>query len=131
MKHPGGRPSKYNKDILEATKEYLLNFKKYGDEIPSIAGLAYYLNISRSTINDWRSQADKKEFSDILENILSQQERVLLNNGLNGTFNANITKLALGKHGYTDKADVTTDGNPITVSFDNAFTPLTKDNSGK
>lgn len=29
---------------------------------------------------------------------------MLLKNGLNNTFNSNITKLVLGKHGYHDRA---------------------------
>jgi hypothetical protein len=115
-----GRPTIYSDKIVEDTKKYLLEgWKKEGDVIPSIAGLSVYLGISRDTIYDWASQEEKKDFSDILESILSKQERELINRGLDGTFNSNITKLALGKHGYHDRvdSDLTTKGeklpNPI------------------
>ena len=124
-----GRPTDYSKEILDQTRDYILFYKKQGDMIPSVAGLSSYLGIARSTIYDWASQEDKKEFSDILEKLLSEQEKTLLNNGLNGKFNPSITKLALGKHGYTDKADVTSGGEKINLSFDDSFTRQTDTNS--
>lgn len=115
-----GRPTDYNEEILEKTRDYIDNYSDYGDAIPSIAGLADRLGIARSTIYDWASQEAKKDFSDILENILSRQEKTLLNKGLTNEFNANITKLALGKHGYHDKqeTDITTKGEKIDSSID-------------
>lgn len=100
------RPTDYTPELLKKTKEYLENWEEI-DAIPSVAGLSHYLKIARSTIYDWASQDDKKEFSDILAEILSDQERTLLNKGLLGAFNSNITKLALGKHGYSDKQELT------------------------
>lgn len=116
-----GRPTDYSKEILDKVSDYILNHKEYGDEVPSVAGLSTHLNIARSTIYDWASQEDKKEFSDILEKLLSTQEKALINSGLNGKFNSTITKLILTKHGYTDKADVTSDGKAISLSFDSTF----------
>lgn len=110
-----GRPTDYDDEIIESTKEYLETYKEQGDVIPSVAGLAVHLQIARSTIYDWASQEEKKEFSDILNNILSTQERVLMNKGLTSEFNSNIVKLALGKHGYTDKSDFTSGGKPIPI----------------
>ena len=110
-----GRPTIYGDKVITATKKYLVEYMRFGDVIPSIAGLACYLDVSRSTIYDWASQEDKQEFSHILANILSNQERILINKGLSGEFNSNITKLALGKHGYTDKADVTSGGKVIPI----------------
>lgn len=120
------RPTDYSEEILTKTQDYLENYEQHGDAIPSIAGLAIHLNLSRTTIYDWASQEDKKEFSYILENILSQQEKTLISKGLKGEFNSSITKLALGKHGYTDKQDVTSDGKPLSLSFDNAFASKTE-----
>jgi hypothetical protein len=112
---PGGRPTEYGLKILTKAKDYLTNYKVYGDAIPSIAGLAVRLKISRSTVYDWAKHEDKKEFSYILDHILSDQERVLINKGLTNEFNSNITKLALGKHGYSDKSetDLTSKGEKI------------------
>lgn len=98
------RPTDYNPEVLERTKIYLATYKDQGDMIPSIAGLSCYLKIARSTIYDWASQEDKAEFSDILQEILSNQENVLINNGLNKKFSPEITKLVLGKHGYKDQS---------------------------
>ena len=110
-----GRPTDYNDSILEKANDYLENYESYEDVIPSVAGLASVLGIARSTVYDWAKQEEKKEFSDILQEILSKQERVLINKGLTGDFNSNITKLALGKHGYSDKqeTDLTSGGNPV------------------
>lgn len=112
---PAGRPTDYNEQTLEKTKHYLANYKDYDDVIPSVAGLAVVLGCARNTIYDWASQEDKKEFSNILQDILSTQEKTLINKGLNGEFNSNITKLVLGKHGYHDKqeTDVTSGGKAL------------------
>lgn len=102
---PGGRPSKYNSEILEKAQYYLDNFKEYEDVIPSIAGLSLALDIASSTIYDWGSQPQKKEFSEILAKIIDKQHNVLIQQGLVGEFNSNIAKLVLGKHGYKERSE--------------------------
>lgn len=113
-----GRPLEYSEKMVEYAKEYLYDIAR--DEsvyvgqgrrgaviskvnIPSIAGLAIYLDIARSTIYEWAEK--HPDFSDILEKIKAEQERRLLNNGLGGQYNSHITKLVLGKHGYHDKQE--------------------------
>jgi hypothetical protein len=120
IKNKIGRPTDYGPGILELTRDYLSNYPNFGDAIPSIAGLSTFLKIARSTIYEWAKHEDKKEFSDILEDILSDQERTLINKGLKGEFNSTITKLALGKHGYKDNADVTSGGEKLNVVWGNA-----------
>ena len=100
-----GRPSKYTEDTCAKAQEYLEKYEEHGDVMPSIVGLAYVLDLHRDTIHAWRHDDDKKQFSDILEKINQKQQLVLLNKGLAGEFNSNIVKLALGKHGYSDKQD--------------------------
>ena len=91
-------------------------------ELPSIAGLAVYLGVSRTCIYEWRDAEGEArtdlhdEFSYILDAILAEQEKRLINNGLSGTYNANIAKLALGKHGYSDKTDITSGDKPVQAS---------------
>ncbi len=110
----GGRPTKYNQQIIDDSLDYLNNYEQYGDAIPSIAGLSDHINIDRSTLYDWSKQEQKEEFSAILANILIRQEKVLINKGLTSEFNSNIVKLALGKHGYSDKAELTgAEGKPL------------------
>ena len=100
---PAGRPTKYNKEVLEKAREYLVVWRDGEDVIPSIEGLAEYIERARSTIYDWATHEDKQEFSDTLDRINELQKRTLINQGLKGEFNSNITKLALGNHGMTEK----------------------------
>lgn len=125
---PAGRPTKYTPELIEQTLEYIENYEEHDDVIPSIAGLSCVVDVSRSTLHDWATHDDKKEFSDILQKLLSKQEKILFNKGLSGDFNANITKLALGKHGYTDKQDVTSGDKPIQNTW--SVYPVTVDRDG-
>lgn len=103
-----GRPTKYTPAFLKLAKAYLDDFAdEHEHVIPSIAGLSEISNISRETLHTWGSEEGKEEFSDILVKLLAKQERLLLNNGLSGGFNANICKLVLGKHGYHEKQEHT------------------------
>lgn len=120
----GGRPTDYSPEVIEKTKDYLVNYQNHGDVIPSIAGLAVILGVRRETLHAWARDEDKEEFSHILGQLLAEQEKKLLNNGLGGTFSAPITKLVLGKHGYHDKQEVTgKDGGPVKneLSLDRDF----------
>ena len=98
------RPTKYSKEIVEQARAYITDYEMYGDMIPSIEGMAVHLGLHRDTLYDWAKQKDKG-FSDILRLTIQNQERTLLNKGLNNTFNSAITKLVLGKHGYHDKME--------------------------
>ena len=102
-----GRPSKFNDKTVPLAKEYLETYASQGHMIPSIQGLALFLDVAESTIYKWADE--NAQFSGMLDKIRTNQHMVLLNNGLNGQFNAAITKLVLSKHGYheTVKADHT------------------------
>lgn len=105
LKNKGGRPTKYNEEIVKKTIEYLENYKNLGEVIPTVAGLAVYLKIRKSTLYDWAEKYE--EFSDTLETIKSIQEKDLMNQGLNNKFNAVITKLLLStNHGYKDNTKI-------------------------
>ncbi len=124
-----GRPTKYSEEIVEKAQAYLDQFcgqqyeermsQEFVEEvIPSIEGLADHIQIARSTLYEWRDQEGKEAFSDILAAILERQCKLLMNQGLNGRFNPNIAKLALGKHGFSDKSetDVTTQGQSLNLT---------------
>jgi len=100
-----GRPTRYNKSILEKANSYISGEYEKEEVIPTIAGLSLHLDISRDTVYDWSSQDDKREFSDIVSKLMAWQEVKLTNGGITGNFNASITKLMLTKHGYTDKQE--------------------------
>ncbi|MEX9845540.1 DNA-packaging protein [Providencia rettgeri] len=99
-----GRPSKFAESLVKA-KEYLMGgYETVGDVIPSVAGLACYLGVSRKTVYEWVKEST--DLSDTLEGILAMQENKLINKGLNGDFNPTITKLMLANHGYSEKQEV-------------------------
>jgi len=103
----GGRPTKYNSEIVKKALDYLETYQtKYKDEIPSIIGLALVLDISDETLQSWRKDKTKVEFSGILEAIARKQHQILIAKGLNGEFNPSIAKLVLGKHGYHDRQEI-------------------------
>lgn len=94
-----GRPSKLTDELMNKAQDYAdFGYEEQGDAVPSVAGLAVYLGVGRSTIYD-----NKSAFSDILEQIAQKQEQKLINGGLLGGFNATIVKMMLTKHGYSDK----------------------------
>lgn len=102
---PGGRPTSYTPELLQRAEEYLEQYANLGDAIPSIAGLACHIGVTRETCHAWDREEGKEEFSHILKRLLQKQEKTLLTNGLGGVFNSTITKLVLSKHGYSDKIE--------------------------
>lgn len=110
MANQRGRPTKYNKEILEKAIAYLDGGYEALEPVPTIAGLSLQLNIARETVYDWAKQDEKGDFSDIVSNLMAKQEMGLMAGGIRGEFNASITKLALTKHGYSDKQEMTGKG---------------------
>lgn len=110
-----GAPTKYSDSVLETAADYVVNFSDYGDAIPSVVGLAVALETHRDTIYAWAKDEDKADFSDIVKRLATNQERKLLNGGLDNSFNPTIAKLLLGKHGYSDKSetDITSGGEKL------------------
>jgi len=108
-KNPVGRPVTYTEAVVKVAWAYIENYKtKYKHEFPSVVGLCSVLDRSRSTLYRWADENAgeyHKEFKDVLAKLNETQELVLLNNGINRTFNSNICKLVLGKHGYHEKLD--------------------------
>lgn len=115
---PGGRPTKYGPEVLEAAKAYLENYEAAGDVVPTIVGLACELGIAKSTCYDWASHDDKAEFSDLLTRIENKQERLLLSGSLKGEMEKVISKMMLSKHGWIEKSE--TRSFNVTISGDDA-----------
>ena len=102
---PAGRPSDYTPKLIEAAWSYVNGgWREAGDKVPSVAGLACEIGVRRETCHVWANDPEN-EFSNILKVIAEKQERELLNNGLDGTFNPPITKMMLSKHGYSDRVE--------------------------
>ena len=101
---PGkGRPTKMTAALMRKAAKYVDVYESLDEKVPSIAGLASYIDVNRSTAQDWRGSSP--DFSAIVERILEKQELKLLSNGLTGDYNPTIAKLMLTKHGYTDKVE--------------------------
>ena len=133
------RPTLYNEKILTDSREYLArpvesykviekpfikDGKVYGvnDEVvkevnvPTLEGLATFLDISRDTLYAWRKEHE--EFSYIIDKLLQKQTFTLINKGLSNEYNANITKAIISKQGYSERTetDITTSGEKINMT---------------
>ncbi|HBF48192.1 MAG TPA: hypothetical protein DDW91_17800 [Shewanella frigidimarina] len=102
----GGRPTKYNDEMVTLAEDYIVNFGEYGDAVPTIAGLACEIGISRDTVYAWMAEPEKQAFSDIAKQLMTHQERKLTNGSLSNQLNPMIAKLMLSKHGYSDKQEI-------------------------
>ena len=103
-KHAGGRPTKFGKELMEKAVEYIeVEFKKE-EAVPTIAGLAIYLKVSRDSVYEYCKLY--KKFSDIVEGLMALQERRLLTGSLLNKLNAKIAVLMLAKHGYKEESGI-------------------------
>ena len=81
-KHPGGRPTKYKPDVFKKIEQYMQMCGKEQMALPSIEGLAVYLDISKDTIYEWGKKY--KEFSDAVKRIADKQKIQLMDDGMYG-----------------------------------------------
>ena len=113
-----GRSTEWTPEVESVAWEYVTNYHEYeGHAFPSVVGLCQVINRARSTVYKWAAD-EVGQFSDILAAINENQEMVILNRSITNDFNATISKLVLGKHGYHDKMDGTLaspDGSPLKV----------------
>ena len=104
VKDKGGRPTKLTDELKAKAELYLTDYLSNEDIVPSVAGLACYLEISRSSLYNYKDE--NARFLDIVERVELLQEKMLVNGGLMGDFNPTIAKLMMTKHGYSDKQEV-------------------------
>lgn len=105
------RPVEYSRKVLKLAEEYLDVYEQKGEEIPTVVGLCRHINRARSTVYRWASE--KPEFSDIIMRVNELQELELINGGLRGELNPQITKTLLAKHGYSDRQEIDHRGSMI------------------
>lgn len=117
-----GRPSDYTPELIAKAVKYVDTEGTVSDDVlPTIAGLAVYLGISRETIRLWAADKNKPEFFGIVEQLMAKQEKKLINGSIMNDYNATISKLLLSKHGYSDKQETTLqgpEGGPIAVAWE-------------
>ena len=120
---PAGRPTSYSDDMLQQAAEYVdKGWREEGDVMPMIESLSVVLGVARSTIYKWAEE--KPEFSDILDALMAVQAKELWNRGLVGDYNSTMAKLALTKHGYSDKSQSEVsgiNGRPVEIEQDVVF----------
>lgn len=101
---PGGRPTLYQEDFPAKVIHYLENHEQLGDAVPTIEGLADFLETHRDSIYEWESLYP--EFSDTLKRLRTKQGKLLQNGGLTGKYQQPITKLMLSaNHGMAEKTE--------------------------
>ncbi len=81
IKHPGGRPTKYIPDIIyPKIEEYLASVND--TQLPSIEGLALYLDVTSETIRQWVNEYP--QFSSTIKKIADKQKQQLMDDGMYG-----------------------------------------------
>ena len=123
-----GRPTKYGDDIQAKADAYVDGgFIESGDVVPSRAGLALELRVSRETLTNW--ERVHPEFLGTLERLSWLQERISLNGGLKGELNSTIVKLLLANHGYSDRQEIdhTTKGEAMQPTRIELVSPKSKE----
>ena len=120
-KHPGGRPTKYKTEY--ANEEFIskyIKFRKDSNLLVSLCGLAVYLNVCEETLQEWKRV--HPEFSVSLGIVKQESKDMLMNKGLDSSYNSTITKLILSSnHGMAEKSEHLHD-----VSFTQALSKATK-----
>lgn len=137
---PAGRPTEYRDDyhpqrvldyINECEDEIEEYHKTRGDKsdsydrivkvkLPSIEGLAVFLDVNKTTIYEWESTYP--QFSNVIDKLRQKQASELINKGLSGDYNPTIAKVLLTKHGYREGQELTgKDGEalkmPVTINI--------------
>jgi hypothetical protein len=106
-----GQPTKYNGTLPERVDLFIEKCKSE-DKLPTHAGLAVFLGISKASVANYANQY--KEFLDSLGILNAKQEEMLVNRGLKNEYNSTVCKLMLcSNHGYTERTDTTSGGEPI------------------
>ena len=78
-----GRPTKYIPAVINPKiEEYLSMCGREQTMLPTIEGLADYLNVTSETIRQWAKE--NKEFSSAIKRITDRQKTQLMNDGMYG-----------------------------------------------
>lgn len=82
MAHPGGRPTKYNDDMILQAEEYMEMCGRENMSLPTIEGLALKLGIDDETVGLWARENPK--FSATIKDLQAKQKSQLMDDGLYG-----------------------------------------------
>lgn len=130
-KHAGGAPTKYKSEYCKEMIEYFrveptqaMYKKEYfsngnlksevpivvASNIPTFQGFADKINVNMDTLTEWRKK--HAEFSVAYNRCKELQEKIWLENAMNGRYNAQFA-IFFGKNclGYKDKQEIENSGN--------------------
>jgi len=117
-----GQPTKYD-DVMPARADLFLEKRKQDNTLPTRAGLAVFLGVCKTTLENWAEKYP--EFLGSLGKLKAIQEDDLITRGLKSEYNSTICKLMLSSnHGYCERTDTTTGGEkiePTIVNFADAM----------
>lgn len=119
-----GRPTSYNDEVLAAAYYYVEHFDEFeGEVVPTVVGMCRYIKRGKTTVYNWIADEDKTkdDFRDIVSALEESQHLYLVNKGLVGKFNPMITKLMMGKHGYSDKQEIESSVKAETKNFNDFY----------
>ncbi|HJE62537.1 MAG TPA: DNA-packaging protein [Alcaligenes faecalis] len=109
-RNKGGRPTKLTLKTIKAAEEYIAGFEPFDPDdkrLPKREDLALHLGIGRTTLYEWtRDENTPARFLNVLDRLDMMQASRLIDRGLDGTYNATITRMLLGKVGYEEKSIV-------------------------
>lgn len=116
MKHAGGRPKKYTREVVDAI---LASFLAYieAEDIPIISEFAYKNNLYKQQMYDFGQEFP--EFSAALKKCISKKEANLERGALSGEVNVSMAIFSLKQVGWSDKSETTHLGNaafPIVIA---------------
>ena len=96
--------------------KFLANDNNEWEIVPTVEGVAEYLDIDTDTIVEWCKDEIKQDFSVAIKKVKAKQARLLQHKGLTKEFNPIMSIFLLKvNHGKTEKSaiDVTSGGKPI------------------
>jgi len=115
IKHAGGRPTLYDPQItIQKIEEYLQTTGREQTELPSIEGLAIYLNVNPDTIYEWNKK--HFEFSEYLKKLAAKQKKQLMDDGMYGGKEVNAAMaifLLKAIHGMKDGSGISITGDKV------------------
>jgi len=107
-KHPGGRPTKFHDGMYKQITEYISMCGREQMSLPTIEGLADYLDVTSDTIRRWSKE--NQEFSATVKRILDKQKIQLMQDGMYGGKEVNAAMaifLLKANHGLKDGGNQT------------------------
>ena len=114
MINPAHRPSEYKEEYIDKVDEYIAITGRENTSLPTIAGFAVYLDVTKKTIYNWSKEHE--DFLHSLDRILTKQEVQLIDDGIYGgkEVNSTIVKLLLmNNHGMRERKDTTSGDKPL------------------